>query len=157
MEDGCTPFPWKLRSLLGMFNYFNHFIEGFSTLDDIWAQVQALFPKSSQKSQKGGSAQWCPNSTWLCTLWPCPQNMKHQGKNLVMSPPTLSVLPSACSVWEPCSQGWVVTIEAVGNIYLHSQRTLPALLHVELGSGVRGAMRTFRPWDFWSNVKSWNW
>ena len=32
MEDGCTPSPRKLRSVLGMFNYYNHFIEGFSTL-----------------------------------------------------------------------------------------------------------------------------
>lgn len=36
-------------------------------------------------------------------------------------------------VWEPCANDRVATIEAVGNIYsLHSQRTLPALLHVEL-------------------------
>lgn len=46
---------------------------------------------------------------------------------------TVAALLSAHIVREPCSQDRVATIEAVGNIYsLHSQRTLPALSHVEL-------------------------
>lgn len=50
MEDECTPSPRKLRSVLGMFNYCNHFIQGFSTLARPLYKLTSE-PKSKPRSQ----------------------------------------------------------------------------------------------------------
>lgn len=49
MEDGCTPSPRKLRSVLGMFNYCNHFIH-FSALARPLYKLTSE-PKSKPRSQ----------------------------------------------------------------------------------------------------------
>lgn len=49
LEDGCTPSPKKVRSVLGMLNYYNHFIEGFS------AKARPLYKLTAEQGSKGHS------------------------------------------------------------------------------------------------------